>query len=582
VSPAARLKHARHVLAGLLVPTAWLALSGTARADDAGKDAGATTTTTAPATTTTTVAPAPATPAPPTPEAVRQQFAQAVAAWWAAGGVGQGSEDPAPSGPDAGGSGLDLPAPPLVDQPGRPVIGVGDLLPALPSRPSRPVRPTPAGVTPSPPLAPTPDATGGIPVGDGPSSGLPSPQSLGLAFSAVPAPSPTGGWTGPVPGALTSVPVVAGGLDLGALFADGPAGGAGTTGQGENPARGPPAASIGTGNADATGNTTETTINQSTTIVVTPRRTVSLTTATNPTTGATWLSATLPSDAFHGASAARIFGADTAGGDGTVTITTGDALATGNSSTTTINQETTVVVTADNANVVVNQPAGVANVGSANAGTGSNIAIGGSGSGTGSASIATGSAYAVGNQSTTTINQTATVVVTGSSSNVSIDQTADVDNIGTATASTGNNSALGGSGGGSGDATITTGDATAIGNASTTTITQTFTSVVTADHSNVSIDQHADVTNVGTATATTGDNTAVGSSGGTSGSEGTAAVQTGNASAIGNLAGTTVDQSGVSITTGHMAGTSVTQAGIVTNIGSAIASSGGNIAIGVH
>jgi hypothetical protein len=37
----------------------------------------------------------------------------------------------------------------------------------------------------------------------------------------------------------------------------------------------------------------------------------------------------------------------------------------------------------------------------------------------------------------------------------------------------------------------------------------------------------------------------------------------------------------VSITTGHFAGTSVTQAGVVTNIGSAIASSGGNVVIGV-
>ena len=75
MSPAARLKHARHALAGLLVPATWLALAGTAQAED--KDAPATTTTTAaPATTDASVldqaALIPSTPLPAasvTPEA---------------------------------------------------------------------------------------------------------------------------------------------------------------------------------------------------------------------------------------------------------------------------------------------------------------------------------------------------------------------------------------------------------------------------------------------------------------------------------------------------------------------------------
>jgi hypothetical protein len=581
MSPAARLKHARHALAGLLVPAAWLALAGAARADEA--DAPATTTTTeAPATTTTTAAPVTTTTAP-VPKQFRKVLAAAADAEAMLAGLGGGDgggTSPAASPVATGPATLVTAA--IASRPAPPSISVDDVLAAFPPRFARPDRRSAGGAGPSAdpttPGAPAADpGPFGVPTGDGPASGPPA-TAPGMAFVPSPAPAPSTGWPGLVSGVPAPVVDPAVGAAIGGAPAAVTGGAPSSTGQGENPERGPPAAAIDTGNANATGNQTVTTIDQSTLVVVTRRGTVSLTTADNRDTGATWQSATLPSGLLGGTDP-RLLTTYTGArlGDGTVTITTGDATALGNWSSTTINQSTVVVVTAKKQDVLVDQPASVANVGTAAAGTGSNTALGSGNDGNGTAVITTGNAVAYGNRSTTVINQDTTVVITGSRSSVRVEQSADVDNIGTATATTGGNTATGTTGSGDGGAVIATGDATAVGNQSSTTITQNSTAVVTGGKSTVSIDQQANVKNVGTATASTGGNAAVATSGGGTGS---VLITTGDASATGNQAGTTITQNGISVASGKFAGISVTQGVGVVNNGTAVATTGSNTAVG--
>lgn len=573
MSPAARLKHARHALAGLLVPATWLALAGAASAEQA--DGKATTTTTeAPATTTTTSA-----PSLPLSRDARRTLEAAAEAQATLDAFDDGDiDDEAPAAP-AEPAAPAVPAAAPVSRPAPPSISVSDVLADLPAPPTRAQALASVGGAPVAPLTPTPPA--GVATGDGPASsapvGAPGPGQASSSPGTTPAPST--GWPGFVPGASAPPVDPAVGAVIG-WAPDAPSGtGPGLTGQAENPERGPPGAAITTGDAAANGNQTVTTIDQSTLVVVTRRGTVSLTTAENRDTGATWRSVTLPAGLLGGHQP-WLLGATTGArtADGAVTITTGDALASGNQSSTTIFQKTTVVVTARNQDVEVDQPAYVANVGTAAAGTGGNIGIGTGNDGTGAAVITTGDAFAYGNRSTTVISQDTTVVVTGSNSSVRVGQSAGVDNIGTATAITGDNTATGTTGTGTGGAVIRTGSATAVGNQSSTTITQNSVAVVTGGRSSVTIDQQADVKNIGTATASTGGNAAVATSGGANGS---VLITTGAADATGNVAGTTITQTGISITTGRFAGISITQGAGVQNAGTAVATTGGNTAVGV-
>jgi hypothetical protein len=586
MSPAARLKHARHALAGILVPATWLALGSAARAEEA--PPATTTTTEAPAATTTTTAPPPTTTTTtaPLPKKVQQRLKGNAEAQAFLATLDEGEDapaaavgaDPAGNGPPVG-SGPSAP-PVAVSRPAPPSISVEDVLAGFDRR-ERPTRAAPGEPT-APPGATVPvplTPFTGLPTDDGPGQGTPVTGG-GFAFVSSPAPVPLGGGTDLISGTPSlSIDPALGGATGGA-----PAvvltSGAGTTGQGENPERGPPAAAITTGDATATGNHAVTTIDQTTLIAVTSRGYVSLTTAENRDTGASWMSATLPSGLLGGRSAqlsALGTGTFTTSGSGSATITTGDALAIGNWSDTTINQKTIVAVTANGEDLVISQPASVANVGSATATTGGNTALGTNNQGTGSAVLTTGNATAYGNRSVSVINQSSTIAVTGSNSHVTVVQTATVDNIGTAVATTGDNTAIGTTGEGDGSAVIRTGDAIAVGNESTTTINQVGIAVATGKGSTADIDQQADVNNIGTATASTGGNTAVATSGGSTGS---VLITTGNADATGNRAQTTITQTGISIATGRFAGTSITQGAGVINAGTAVGVTGINVGIG--
>ena len=577
MSPAARLKHARHALAGMLLPATWLALSGAAQAEDA----------TAAATTTTTEAPATTTTVPPTttttrplPKDVKKKLEQAAAAqaFVDSFATDEPEADPSPTGGEIV-SEIVSETPTATVGDGTAPIQVTDGVERSVDAPrSRPGAANPTAA-PSSPGAPEAAPLTGLPTDDDPRSALPS-GGAGAAFDlgAVPAAAVGGAdfGLGPDGAGLDPALLAASGWSpsLSSFFAPG------TTGQAENPERGPPAAAIDTGNATATGNRTVTTIDQTTMIAVTEKGTVSLTTAENRDTGAGWMSATLPSGLLGGHEAllsAAGFGTGGVSGTGTATITTGDALAIGNWSDTTINQKTMVAVTANGQDLVIDQPASVANVGTATAVTGGNTALGTTNGGGGSAAITTGNATACGNRSVTVINQSTMVAVTGSNSHVWITQSATVDNIGTATATTGDNTAFGTTGEGDGNAVIRTGDARAVGNESSTTINQRGIAAATGNGSTAVIDQQAHVNNVGTATASTGGNAAVASSGG---SYGSVLITTGNADATGNTAQTTVTQRGISVATGRFAGTSITQGAGVTNAGTAVAASGINTAVG--
>ncbi|MDP9019956.1 MAG: hypothetical protein M3N25_03995, partial [Actinomycetota bacterium] len=348
--------------------------------------------------------------------------------------------------------------------------------------------------------------------------------------------------------------------------------------------------------------------------------------------------------------------------DGSASINTGDATATGNSSTTDVNQ----VANADTGGglggiVIIDQEADVMNSGSATATTGGNDATGNassndadsaqgaaangsiannsattSNSSDGSADINTGSADATGNSSSTGVNQIANATVGGSLGGIVIvNQSANVSNTGTATAGTGGNTATGNqsnnqantvqgavSGAGppsgtniasndgqasnlsGGNATITTGDATATGNHSDTNVTQSANASVNGPGI-VIVNQDSNVTNGGIAVALTGGNDATGNASvntagtiqaadsngedagtsvaanfGTSSnsSTGSADITSGNAEAIGNASTTNVTQSANVNTGGGVV--LVDQDANVVNRGNARANSGGNTAVG--
>jgi hypothetical protein len=252
----------------------------------------------------------------------------------------------------------------------------------------------------------------------------------------------------------------------------------------------------------------------------------------------------------------------------------------------------------------------------------------------GSAAISTGNASSIGNSSNTTINQVANGSAHGLLGGILvINQDATVTNSGVALANSGGNFANGNdsdndssllqdantaaglaansgkaTNSSDGKATINTGNASATGNKSDTQIFQSATgSAGGALGGLVVIDQNAFVVNAGAAVANTGGNIATGNtsdntadldqtlnSGGapdpigvasnngeaSNGSNGTAGITTGNASAVGNDSQTKVTQNATSDITGAGGGAVISQNSNVLNIGFAAANSGLNAAVG--
>jgi hypothetical protein len=289
--------------------------------------------------------------------------------------------------------------------------------------------------------------------------------------------------------------------------------------------------------------------------------------------------------------------------NGTASITTGAAKATGNESSTAVSQSVTGG-DGDGVTVAV-QEADVVNAGAAVANSGGNIAVGNasdnvadtnqeadgliavntagtSNSSDGTAMIHTGNAYATGNSSTTGIAQH---VDAGDGDGLLVAvQDAEVVNVGFAAANSGLNAALGNvsdntattdqdadgllafnaadtSNSSDGTAIIHTGNASATGNRSVTGIAQGVSSDDCDDGLEV-VWQQASVLNLGAAFANSGFNLAVGNAAdnvatlvqGAAGfiafnaggagnvSDGLAMIVTGNAWAIGNEAWTGISQ----------------------------------------
>jgi LPXTG-motif cell wall-anchored protein len=222
------------------------------------------------------------------------------------------------------------------------------------------------------------------------------------------------------------------------------------------------------------------------------------------------------------------------GAGGAADIQTGNAVAIGNDATTSIIQAAATDAVAGTSDTT-GQSAVALRVGLAVADTGVNvIASTSTSAGPGAATISTGSAQAIGNLSSTAVAQLAQAAATGSAT-ISINQWATVLNLGLALANSGANAVgtvlgdvvdlrdqllasqlvalllpamlapdadpVGGPSGGS----VSTGDAVAIGNRSTTVISQQATAAAAGDGS-VVIDQRAVVANVGAAVANTGSN----------------------------------------------------------------------------
>ena len=236
-----------------------------------------------------------------------------------------------------------------------------------------------------------------------------------------------------------------------------------------------------------------------------------------------------------GASVASSGGNTAASGGGAgdaAAIQTGNAVAIGNDATTSIIQAAAghaVAGTSDS----TGQSAVALRVGLAVADTGVNVIASTSTSAGGAATISTGSAQAIGNLSSTDIAQIATAAASGSAT-ISINQWATVLNLGLALANSGGND-IGGllagvvdlrdqllasqlvalllpalltpdaGGAGAAGGSVATGDAMAIGNRSTTMISQQATAAASGDGS-VVIEQRAVVANVGAAVANTGGN----------------------------------------------------------------------------
>jgi len=297
---------------------------------------------------------------------------------------------------------------------------------------------------------------------------------------------------------------------------------------------------------------------------------------------------------------------------GTATATTGNNTATGNNSVNTANN---------------NQNSGNGNV--------TNNTSAARNNSDGTAGITTGDASATGNSSTTGINQTVNASAGGKLGGVLIvDQSANVLNSGSATATTGGNNAIGNNSSNDvhnsqdphtnrvannvgtvtnhsdGTAGVNTGNATSTGNSSSTGVNQIANGGVTGSLGGIVIvNQSAHVTNHGTATAKTGGNHAIGNNSdnlannvqgavsgrgppgansvanndgtATNNSDGTARITTGDATAVGSSSDTNITQGASGSIGGKLGGlVLVTQHAPVFNTGNAVATTGNNRAIG--
>ena len=219
-------------------------------------------------------------------------------------------------------------------------------------------------------------------------------------------------------------------------------------------------------------------------------------------------------------------GLNGAGSSGSGAITTGSATAVGNSSSVDITQGASADAS-DTATDSSTQIAITIRLGIALADTGSNSILGAGSGGT----VRSGSAAAIGNQSTTDVDQIANAIASGTG-HVAITQQVLVLNLGIAVANSGANgvgevalSLLGAPGqatveqllalilpsliyaftAGSTGSNILTGDASAIGNQSSTVVRQSATAVASEDGS-ATIDQNVVVANMGLGMANTGAN----------------------------------------------------------------------------
>ena len=200
------------------------------------------------------------------------------------------------------------------------------------------------------------------------------------------------------------------------------------------------------------------------------------------------------------------------------------------------------------------------------------------------ATVGSGPSAAVGGETTTTISQQAagTAVQNGA---VDIVQVTLVVNLGHAGANTGANLAAGVAGPGSGSigsagAQASSGDATATGNHTNTSLTQS--AIVLSGETSMQI---ATVLNIGIGVGNSGMNLAVANvimnaaaSAALGGNSSAASVATGGANATGNRTTTTIAQTAAGVATGNST-LSIKQRALVLNLGIAFANSGANVAL---
>ncbi|MEZ5220444.1 MAG: LPXTG cell wall anchor domain-containing protein [Ilumatobacteraceae bacterium] len=272
-------------------------------------------------------------------------------------------------------------------------------------------------------------------------------------------------------------------------------------------------AGVDTGSATATGSVDRTTIDQQATTHLTDDATADIVQYVI---------------VFNVGGSVATSGSNAAAGVGSGATTTGDATAIGNDGVVGIVQASGADAAAGESEGV-DQRAVTVRIGVSVANSGAN-APGAAGS---SGTVVSGDATAIGNDATTDVRQIAVAIGDGTAV-LSIDQRAIVMNVGLAWANTGANgmpidasiaAAAGAfvsmpdhqravdlvalllpsllSSGGAGS--VTTGDATAVGNQSTTAIAQHGAVTATGDGV-ASIDQHVAVANVGVAIASTGGN----------------------------------------------------------------------------
>ena len=200
---------------------------------------------------------------------------------------------------------------------------------------------------------------------------------------------------------------------------------------------------------------------------------------------------------------------------------------------------------------------------------------------TSNAGATTGSSTAVGDQSTSSINQQVAASTTGNAT-VDILQIALVVNVGIADSTSGNNAAGATAGGsaltapGSAAANDTTGLAKATGDAAHTAIVQG--AIVTNGQAS---NQTSTVLNIGIAISNTGLNitiAAVGPSGGATADAAFANVATGNSSATGDRANSSINQTASAGASGN-AVVSIDQRAVVVNFGVAISNTGANFSL---